>query len=654
MNHKEGAKESGLKSITSIESLGWNVVGKFYALFTKLWTPVQLLLAVAGLSVAIYYGSQLKLSLLNTQENMAKALASQVEPTRDAGQGSVAFLFRNMGDEWTKVEHLNKEELTLMLQDMKEKIREVTEKQLTEEGAGAAERRSGGRQTARSKTSPAPPSDSAKIIRDLGLKAITTSSGGGEAGATANTAIVGTLKEYYLMVPVTALHGKTLKESPSILADPARLAELLDDNPETKSQMRIAAEIVPLMRRAEQASGDQLTIVQTYFITESNVFVIREAGVENQGEYYAGQFHPYTQQLDRPYVWGVLNSKPGRITPTPFDYVTKPYLDLGGNGFVVTFSKKFELPNHRFGVLCVDAKLPDSITDEIKKNMEDMGGKVSGFWWSESKGIEPEDSQRSPAEFSWFNVKLKESGQARSVVLGGITFAPVESTEARAKGEGGNVVKFTVPVTSREDKPGQKRTRLLLVDFDSTTILKQLTTNLLLFTGGIILVIAVTWSLFWDYTRLKQEMSNVLKNLSKVMRRASTPFLWLDEENGFIDVNDSFLKLMECGNLEELKKHSPTFRGLITAETQPTYDEVLACSGRGKETGEYEIDILTKSGKVLHARAHGERIPYPTLWRRGLPHRFGVLVEVVHPARAAKVKPSTGKSELPKELSIVP
>jgi hypothetical protein len=29
----------------------------------------------------------------------------------------------------------------------------------------------------------------------------------------------------------------------------------------------------------------------------------------------------------------------------------------------------------------------------------------------------------------------------------------------------------------------------------------------------------------------------------------------------------------------------------------------------------------------LAVLVHGERIPYPTFWRRGLPHRFGIFLE---------------------------
>ncbi len=89
-------------------------------------------------------------------------------------------------------------------------------------------------------------------------------------------------------------------------------------------------------------------------------------------------------------------------------------------------------------------------------------------------------------------------------------------------------------------------------------------------------------------------------------------------------------------NLEELKRQSPPFKGLVTDATQQRYDEVLDISGAGQETGEYEISVITKTGAVLHVRAHGERIPYPTWWRRGLPHRFGIFVEVIKPAPGAQ------------------
>ena len=428
------------------------------------------------------------------------------------------------------------------------------------------------------------------------------------------------------MVPATSLRRQTLNEAPLVPSVPSQLVAALEYNPEILFDLHLVSEIEPIMRRLDHASGERLTVVQMYFITESGTFLIRAPGVKDQGQYYGKDFLPYNQYMDRPYFWGAVDIKQKRLTP--FDYGTKPYLDLGGNGFVVTFSKKFDLPNQRVGVLCVDAKLPDYITNEIQNHLKSLGARVSDFYWSE-KGIEPGEAGPLPKEFAWFDTQINKSREARSEVLGSIVTEPTKVSLTDSNSETDGVVRFTVPVTSHEDGEGNRKTRLLWVEFNSADILQALTRNLILFTAGIILVIAVAWSLFWDYTVLKREVSKVLKNISKVMRDAPTPFVWLDEKNEFIDANNSMLALLGYKNIQGLRRDFPQFRGLITAQTQMTYDDILKKSAAGQETGEYEIDVITKDGKVMHTRAHGERIPYPTLWRRGLPHRFGIFVEVM-------------------------
>ena len=294
------------------------------------------------------------------------------------------------------------------------------------------------------------------------------------------------------------------------------------------------------------------------------------------------------------------------------------------------------MPNQRVGVLCVDAKLPDYITDDIEKHLRSLGANVSDFYWSEDKGITPGKDGLPPPEFSWFSHEINKSEEARSRVLGTIVTEPVNASPTQTLDESARIVRFTVPVGSDESGEGVKRSRLLWVEFDYAGILNTLTKNLVLFAIGIALVIAVTWSLFLDYTVLKREMSNVLKNMSKVMRDASTPFAWLDEKNEFREVNNRMLEVLGYDNIEDLRRQSPTFRGLVTGKTQPVYDAILASSGAGEPTGEYEIDVIAKTDKVLHVRAHGERIPYPTFWRRGLPHRFGIFVEVIDPTSSRK------------------
>jgi PAS domain S-box-containing protein len=644
MNSNNQSNQPIPKSIASLQALGWRMLEQSYVLFTRLWTPVQLVLAGIGLTLAIYYGIELRRSLFQSQSGVAMALAAKVEPTRSTAQGITAVLFSNVKEEWTKPEYLNIIEVTAILQDIEKKVLELTKAQNAVRGEVPGEQIPSANVKTRSvPKSMIPPAS--ELIGRLNLKVE-------NSGSTASwqTAITSKRKESFMVVPATSLRRQTLNEAPLVPGVQSQLAETLAYNPEILFDLHLESEIEPIMQRLDHAGGERLTVVQTYFITESGTFLIRAPGAKDQGEYYGRDFQPYNQYMDRPYFWGAVDIRQRRLTP--FDYGTKPYLDLGGNGFIVTFSKRFDLPNQRVGVLCVDAKLPDYVTNEIQDHLKSLGARVSDFYWSEKRGIEPGGAGPLPKEFAWFDVQLNKSREARSEVLGSIVTEPTNAPPTESTNETKGVVRFTVPVTSHEDEEGKRKTRLLWVEFNSVDILNALTRNLILFTAGIILVIAVTSSLFRDYTVLKREMSKVLKNMSKVMKNAPTPFVWLDEKNEFVDVNNSMLALFGYENIEGLRKDFPQFRGLVTAPTQMTYDEILENSAAGQDTGEYEIDVITKDGEVLHVRAHGERIPYPTLWRRGLPHRFGIFVEVIEGVPTIDSESARSKQSSTKVLKL--
>lgn len=114
--------------------------------------------------------------------------------------------------------------------------------------------------------------------------------------------------------------------------------------------------------------------------------------------------------------------------------------------------------------------------------------------------------------------------------------------------------------------------------------------------------------------------------MSKVMYEATTPFAWLNEKNEFHKVNVSFLDALGCKTDNELKKHAPTFRDLVTAATLPIYEAILEQSLRGEPTPKYQIDIMKLNREVISVWVHGEGIQYPTFGRRRSPHRFGVFL----------------------------
>jgi PAS domain S-box-containing protein len=259
----------------------------------------------------------------------------------------------------------------------------------------------------------------------------------------------------------------------------------------------------------------------------------------------------------------------------------------------------------------------------MKKRLVSLGADVGEFSWIIGKGKEG----ALPGDFGWFENQLRgQSAEDQARFLGAIAMESDYPASPEA-GDRSGVISFTIPTGSLVWDQGGRKTMLLWARVNFASSRKALTADLICFSVGIIMLVLVSSNIFHDYTVLRREMSNVLKKMSQVMYEASTPFAWINEKNEFIKVNESFLEVLGYANEEDLKSHSPTFRGLITAETQPKYDEVLSRSAAGGETGKYEVDIRTREGDELHVVIHGERIPYPTFWRRGLPHRFGVFLE---------------------------
>jgi hypothetical protein len=115
------------------------------------------------------------------------------------------------------------------------------------------------------------------------------------------------------------------------------------------------------------------------------------------------------------------------------------------------------------------------------------------------------------------------------------------------------------------------------------------------------------------------------------------------KKNEFVEVNLSFQRTLEYRNKDDRSQHVPTFRDLVTAETQPVYDAILEQSARGEKTPKYKIDVITKNDKVVSVWAHGEPIPYPRSGGRRRPHRFGVLLPLKSETKTEELNHKTIK-----------
>lgn len=586
MNSDEhGASDELVKDITSgrFPISGVGLLQLSQRLLRKLSPILHIFLLMVSLFIASVFGYKLRDRLINSQESVGHALQSELEPTLHSHEGVASLVLSA-----PKVPPPDNKDYSVKLGPTLDEIDQKIESSISDAKALGP----------------------GKVFASLNLQVL----GSGSSWRKVITRTQGA--DTFLMVPAISIRKPDLTNPP---LDTQHLEDALAHNPEVLSDLFVAANIAPLIKDLDGLTVQSLTIVQTYFISEAGVILLRQSNAEDNVGYYKGQFPPFTLFNDRSYFREAVRNS---LQYEHFNYRTAPYIDAGGNGVVITYSRAVKLANQRAGIICVDVKLPDAV-GEMKKRLISLGAEVGEFSWIIGEGKEGD----FPKDFGWFENQLRgQSAEEQARFLGAIAvetdYPPPPGTEARA-----DVISFTIPTGSVGWDKGKRKTTLLWGRVDFASSRAALNADMVGFSAGIVLLVLVSSNIFRDYTVLRRELSKVLKKMSQVMYEASTPFAWLNEKNEFIEVNESFLEVLGYTNEEDLKAHTPTFRGLITAETQPKYDEVLSRSAAGGETGKYEVDVKTKEGDTLHVVIHGERIPYPTFWRRGLPHRFGVFLE---------------------------
>lgn len=565
-------------------------------LFRKLPMSVQLILALVGLAVAFYFGLQLRKTLFDSQENLARTLGATIVSTAYPHRGVTAFLVADL-DKKRSSDNSNNGNLKSAVDEIKNDIEQLKNSAINK----------------KFDPNTVPKTLKLRVFDKLHIEHR-------DADHTWTKAVVSEAmneKGAYLFVPAISLGQPEVANN--TLSDGKELERVLHNNQEILFDFDVASKIDEKLSKLGNLPGQPLKIVQAYFISESGVILLRELP---KSKSYDQTFPTNTMFMDRLYFWGAIDPNgfaQDKDNNGPLEYQTAPYIDLGGNGVVKTYSTRVELPNHRTGVICVDVVLPDA-RDQIIERLEALGAQVDEASQIGGKQqLEGQPGTTYPKAFDWVNYQL--NGQAQSRITGAIAF---ESDFRETPKDG--VVRFSIPIESVVTTKETTVTKLLLVTFDFGSIRNRIFGYAVGFVLGILLLVIVMWNLLWHYTRLKRDMNQVLENMSTVMYDAATPFVWLNENNEFHKVNVSFLKTVGCDNDNELRKHAPTFRDLVTAETQPIYDAILEQSAIGEPTPKYRIDIIKLNREVVPVWAHGERIPYPTLGRRHPPHRFGVFL----------------------------
>ena len=637
MSSKKSKPENVAELADRFPKSKWQAILSVFLLISKLPLNVQLLLAAMGLGLAIVCGVMLQTILFNNQDTLQRTLAATLVSTAYPHRGVTAILTAEL-DKNTESETNNTDlkEAVGKIADHIERLKKFDkgwEQQLIQSLDKTIETEGKNKEILSSATQPTDRVKSPntietdwrkKLVQYLDLQIRDKRNIPGSENLTWTQIVYSKHMEQlkrqaFLMVPAISLRepevgDKGLKDD---------LQNVLLHNPEVLFDFYIASQIQQELDNLSNVDPRPLRYVQAYFISESGVILLRQLGDSRS---YGDTFPNNTLFMDRLYFWGAINSKEFKLDKNkgPLDYETEPYIDLGGNGVVKTSSKKILLPNNRTGVICVDVVLPNTQEEIVKRLTELKGTVVEKVSYVESAANSGQESKTRleipPGEtgFDWVN---NPGTTPSSRITGAIAFEEDFRTVSDRK-----IVRFTVPMGGHRNSNGENVTDLLLVTFDFRSIRRWTYFWAAGLVVGIGFFIFVVGNLIFQFTELTGEMDRVLVNMSNVMYEADTPFVWLNENNEFEEVNLSFLKIVGCKTKHELKQHAPKFKDLVAAEDVPAYKETLERSAAGDPTPKYQITIVTADDKKVPVWVHGERIPYPTLGRKRPPHRFGVFL----------------------------
>lgn len=474
-------------------------------------------------------------------------------------------------------------------------------------------------------------------------------------------------QDVFLFIPAFILAN--LPDKPKPIQDSTTLSDL-GIAPTSLLARDIAAGVSAKdsLRQILQASGESdptRQFTQVYLVSATGVLRDFNHGGSKNNSFVAHRFFP-----ERPYFWPTLEARKSETEcPSPFSFCTRPYVDLGGHGVVVTMCRVAGAgASISDTVLCADISYPTNETKKIvtgeirpvsttapraidchvKDTMAtDTSSRETGV--SEVK-VQCENSNSDDAA-----EKIQQSldallGNKRSEeMLGGI-YKLDEGEEAQSSTPSQNVIKwigkipyiggtvrdlypikgessfaFTVPLTVVRASDGETVTFLLCnVDFAYPTLLLILSVI-----GGTFWITGLFVSIFYSF-QARRKSFEFIGSLEEVMKASPVPFLHLSEEGKIIGANEAFQELMGL-SLRELE--SETFYSLMDHSSQARYDIIAQCRRSKLLTRPYEITLLKKSGQRETVIVSGSALDMPRTseFKISQPaatflHTFGIVI----------------------------
>jgi len=410
-------------------------------------------------------------------------------------------------------------------------------------------------------------------------------------------------------------------------------------------------------------NGPVITPKQVYTITRNGINRIITNVSETPYEYYGSQFSPTIYFPSRPYYWEGYKMQSDfweKYDPNSNDsgpgieqlfYVSQPYLDLGGNGVVVTLSTALkatyqpdggEQESKIYGVVCFDLTFPDGFLQSTLRDQ--LQAVKADYIEADIKMLNPTSCERNVKfrsegmkeglEYQLFTemerfIFQSMAGGERSQVLGNIR---VLSDDA------GEELHLSIPVSQPRYTTDSHNYESLKVEsgFILASInlpkYRRVTSYIGALAGLFLASTIVLITLAWAKTiRHKNEFEKAFLRVGKVMLHSPIPYVRLDAEDRIVDCNLSFCEKFGLTEDEHLREAmlNCTFRSLCAdAASRKEYDAVQENRKNRQPVDPYTIKFrYPKPGfKEFQAKVVSADIPSTSISGK-MPETFGILLD---------------------------
>jgi PAS domain S-box-containing protein len=431
-----------------------------------------------------------------------------------------------------------------------------------------------------------------------------------------------------------------LRDTASLEGRRALITKTLENDPELEREIAFTAALAPALQRLATTTvttDTQDKPKQVYVITKSGLNRIINGNANARSAY---QFPETTFFPSRPYFWPVFDPMNPHFARTLEEIapagkniklqdlftVSKPYMDLGGNGLVVTIARGILVDGCPRAVLCIDLPVHTETTlyDRVRERVNSLGGYSVEVACSVSDNprcapIDPTTARQSVNDplvrHMVETLQDRLVRQKRADILGNIIVLNSNSTTPN------DIVEASLPF-GVEDTANE---RFLLISMDLVRY-RRLTTGLGLTAATLIglttLLLAYVSGM---HAKQSHDYEAAFKRVAEVMVESPTPYIRLDSNDKIRDFSGSFLDLIGWDPEKAQKLSSTKFRSLLAdEESRQTYDDVESRRRKDDDVEPYHVKLRRVDGSAKSVKIVSAAVPDSQGGE--MPETFGLLL----------------------------